>query len=220
MIPLFMAGDKYFYYYVEQVKRQTGIALNLWGINPLENTEFKVGFLGVRPDHDKEHIYSLSVQRQLSLLLGVGRAVARNPRYINSSILDTIGSFVSRSIMPHRDYFHLYDYFQWNEKEIDSLLLDEYRWERAIDTTTTWRIGDGTSAFYNYIYFTVAGFSEHDTFRSNQIREGMMSREEGLRWVNEENRPRYPTIRWYTEAVGIDYAHAVRVINSVPKLYL
>lgn len=219
MIPLFMAGDKYFYYYIEQVKRQTGIALNLWGINPMENTDFKVGFLGVPPDHDKEHIYSLSVLRQLSLFRGVFGAIARNPRYVNSSVLDTMGSFVARSLMPHRDYHHLFDYFQWNEHEVDSLLLDEYGWETAIDTRTTWRIGDGTAAFYNYIYFTVAGFSEHDTFRSNQIREGMMTREEGLRLVNEENRPRYPTIKWYTDAVRIDYEHAIRVINAIPKLY-
>ena len=47
-----------------------------------------------------------------------------------------------------------------------------------------------------------------------------MSREQGLRLVNDENRPRYPTIKWYTDAVGIDYEHAIRTINSIPKLYM
>jgi glutamine---fructose-6-phosphate transaminase (isomerizing) len=219
MIPLFMAGDKYFYYYVDQIKRQTGIKLNIWGVNPMENTDFKVGFLGVEPDFEKEHIYSLSVLRQLKLFRGVGRAILSNPSYLNSSVLDTLGSFASRTIMPHRDYFHLYDYLLWDEQEIDSILLDEYDWEKAVDTDTTWRIGDGTSAFYNYIYYTVAGFSEHDTFRSNQIREGMLTREEGLRLVNAENHPRYPTIRWYTDAVDVNYEQAIRIINSIPKLY-
>ena len=219
MIPLFMAGDKYFYHYVEQVKKQTGIKLNIWGINPMENTDFKVGFMGVGPDHDKKHIYSLSIGRQLKLLKGVVQAIASNPGYLNSSVFDTAGSFISRSIRPHHDYFHLYDYFRWDEREIDELLFKEYKWEKAVDTTTTWRIGDGTAAFYNYIYLTVAGFSEHDTFRSNQIREGMLSREAGLKIVNEENQPRYPTIKWYTDAVGIDYEHAIRTINSIPKLY-
>jgi glutamine---fructose-6-phosphate transaminase (isomerizing) len=64
----------------------------------------------------------------------------------------------------------------------------------ATDTNTPWRIGDGTSAFYNYIYYLVAGFTEHDTFRSNQIREGDISREEALRLVEDENRPRYQNI--------------------------
>ena len=219
MVPLFMAGDKYFYHYIESVKKQTGIALNIWGINPMENTDFKVGFMGVGPDHEKKHIYSLSIGRQLKLLKGVIQAVAANPAYINSSVFDTAGSFITRSLRPHHDYFHLYDFVRWDEKQIDSLLLNEYNWETAIDTNTTWRIGDGTAAFYNYIYFTVAGFSEHDTFRSNQIREGMMTREQALRLLSDENRPRYPTIRWYTDAVGIDYEHAIRTINSIPKLY-
>ncbi len=106
-----------------------------------------------------------------------------NPSYVNRSVWDSIGSFVSRSVISHRDYYHLFDYYRWDEKEIESLVRDEYRWETAIDTKTTWRIGDGTAPFYNYIYYTVAGFSEYDTFRSNQIREGALSREEGMRLV-------------------------------------
>lgn len=219
MVPLFMAGDKWFYYYVDQVKEQTGIDLNIWGINPLENTDFKVGFLDVPPDFEKERIYSLSMTRQLKLFYAAMKAIASNPRYLNGSILDTLGGFFSRSIKPHADYFHLYDYVRWDEEMINEVLLGEYDWEKAIDTTTTWRIGDGTAAFYNYIYYTVAGFSEHDTFRSNQIREGMITRDDALRLLNDENRPRYPTIKWYLDIVGIDYAHAIHTINSIPKLY-
>ena len=121
--------------------------------------------------------------------------------------------------MPHHDYFHLYDYFRWDESVIDQILFNEYDWESAIDTNSTWRIGDGTAAIYNYIYFTVAGFSEHDTFRSNQIREGMMSREKALALIQEENRPRYPTIKWYTDVVKIDYKLAIDTINRIPKHY-
>ncbi len=219
MIPLFMAGDKYFYYYIDQVKKQTGIDLNIWGVNPLENTDFKVGFIGVGPDPKKERIYSLSVKRKALLFKGITQAILSNPSYLNSSVWDTLGSFFARSIRPHQDYFHLYDYVQWDEDEINEILLDEYDWEKAIDTDTTWRIGDGTAAFYNYIYYNVAGFSEHDTFRSNQIREGMITREEALAHVNRENRPRYATIKWYTDVVRIDYEEAIKVINSIPKLY-
>jgi glucosamine--fructose-6-phosphate aminotransferase (isomerizing) len=219
MVPLFMAGDKFFYYYTDQVKQQTGIRLNIWGINPLENTEFKVGFLGVPPDHHKKRIYSLSLKRQARLFLSIGKTILHNPRYLNGSVWDTLGSFVSRMVIPHRDYYHLYDYFRWDENEIEKLVLDEYHWETAVDTKTTWRIGDGTAAFYNYIYYTVAGFSEYDTFRSNQIREGMLSREGGLKLLTVENRPRYASIKWYTEIVGLDFSSTIRRINEIPKLY-
>jgi hypothetical protein len=219
MIPLFMAGDKFFYYYTDQVKRQTGMQLNIWGINPLENTDFKVGFLGVPPDHHKKRIYSLSLKRQLRLFSCVGKCILNNPYYLNRSVWDTLGSFVSRSIIPHRDYYHLYDYVRWDEKEIEKLVLEEYQWETAVDTKTTWRIGDGTAAFYNYIYYTVAGFSEYDTFRSNQIREGMLSREEGMRLIMTENRPRYASLKWYTSILNLDFPSTMKQINSIPKLY-
>ncbi len=219
MIPLFMAGDKYFYYYVNQVKKQTGIDLNIWGVNPLENTDFKTGFMRVQPDFDKKRIYSLSLKRKAKLISEVIAAFAKNINYINSSLFDSIGSFLSRSVMNQTHYYHLYDYIRWDEKEINELLLNEYGWELAIDTDTTWRIGDGTAAFYNYIYYTVAGFSEHDTFRSNQIREDQISRNEALIFVEKENYPRYPTVKWYLDIVGVDYESSVKRINSIPKLY-
>lgn len=81
----------------------------------------------------------------------------------------------------------------WREQEIDST-LSGYGWELAPDTTTTWRIGDGTAAFHNYAYARVAEFTEHDTFRSNRIREGLMAREDALSLVGAENQPRYQSV--------------------------
>ena len=89
----------------------------------------------------------------------------------------------------------------------------------APDTTTTWRIGDGTAALYNYIYYTVAGFTEHDTFRSNQIREGQISRERALELFNVENQPRYQNIRWYLDTLGMDFTSVIKTINNMQQLY-
>jgi len=219
MIPLFMAGDKFFFYYTNQLKKQTGITLNIWGVNPLENTDFKTGFAGIKPDFDKKRIYSLSTLNQVKLFRFAGKNIIASPRYFNSSVLDTLGSFAARFIAPKKDYFHLFDFYKWDENEIESLILNEYGWEKAIDTNSTWRIGDGTAGFYNYIYTTIAGFSENDTFRSNQIREGMISREKAMELVEYENIPRYETIKWYLNIVGLDYERTIRRINDIPKLY-
>lgn len=62
-------------------------------------------------------------------------------------------------------------------------------------------------------------FSEIDTFRNNQIRDGMLTREEALRFAEEENKPRYESIKWYCDTIGIDLAYALRRINAIPKLY-
>ena len=107
---------------------------------------------------------------------------------------------------------------KWSEVECEAI-LDSYEWERAPDTGASWRIGDGTAAFYNYVYYTVAGFTEHDTFRSNQVREGDITREAALSLVEEENRPRYPNIKWYTDILGLDFVDVVSKVNAIEPLY-
>ena len=64
----------------------------------------------------------------------------------------------------------MFDYIDWDEKTVNDTIINNYDWEKAVDTNSTWRIGDGTASFYNYVYTLIAGFSENDTFRSNQIR--------------------------------------------------
>lgn len=218
MISILTAGDKHFFRHIETIKKQTGISLNLWGINPLEVTHFKAGFLGVPPDFEEKRVYSHGVMKQLryqGLRLG---AMLKSTDYFNSSLWDTLSGEYYRSFTKKADYYHIFDYWRWDEKQIDDTLAT-YDWERAPDTTTTWRIGDGTAAFYNYVYYTVAGFTEHDTFRSNQIREGDLTRAEALEMVEEENAPRYPNIKWYLDAVGVDFNEAIKVVNAIPKMY-
>lgn len=219
MIPLFMAGDKFFFYYANKIKKQNNIKLNIWGINYLENTDFKTGFAGLEPQFYKKYIYSLSLMKQLRLFGFVGSQIIKCPGYINQSIFDSLGSFASRYIAPKKDYYHMFDYYRWDEHELESLILDEYKWEKAVDIDSTWRIGDGTASFYNYIYTTVAGFCENDTFKSNQIREHMISRDEALKLIEEENRPRFASIKWYLDILGLDFTCTIRVINNIPKLY-
>lgn len=219
MIPLFMAGDKYFFYYCNQIKKQTGIKLNIWGINDLENTNFKTGFAGIPTSFNKKRIYSLSLSNQFKLFGFVAQNLIKSPGYINQSVFDSLGSFAVRYMFPKSDYYHLFDYYQWNEEELERLILNEYKWEKAIDTDSTWRIGDGTASFYNYIYYTVAGFTENDTFRSNQIREGMITREEALKRIDKDNEVRYETLRWYLEIIGVDFREVINTVNSIPKLY-
>ncbi|WP_419813541.1 hypothetical protein [Bacterioplanoides sp.] len=219
MISILTAGDKHFFRHIETVKKQTGVDLNLWGINPLEVTHFKAGFLGVPPAFEEKNVYTHGWQAQLNYQSLRFKAMLKSPGYFNSSMWDTLSGEYYRSFTEKSDYFHIFDYWRWDENTIDNTLINEYDWELATDTSTTWRIGDGTAAFYNYIYYTVAGFSEHDTFRSNQIREGEMTREKALELVEDENQPRYPNIRWYLDALGMDFKEVITVVNNIPKLY-
>jgi hypothetical protein len=114
---------------------------------------------------------------------------------------------------------NLFHYLPWSEEVVNKTLIEEYNWELANDTTTTWRIGDGTAAFYNYIYLSVTGFTENDCFRSNQVLEGIITREEALELAEAANQPRYESLKWYCDTIGLDMEYAINTINRIPKLY-
>jgi hypothetical protein len=218
-VPLFMAGDKQFFYYASVLKKQMDLGIVLFSMNPLERTDFKVGYCHINEINQKqEKHYSLSFYNQMRLSLYYGKEFLLNPAYFNSSLIDSFFAFFSYYGIS-KDYTTLYDYEKWEEEKINSVLIGQYDWEVAKDTQTTWRIGDGTASFYNYIYYTMGGFCENDTFRSNQIREGMISREEALQIIERDNQPRYESIQWYCETIGVDVSEALRRINLAPKLY-
>ncbi len=218
MMAMLTAGDKHFFRHVETIKKQTGININLWGVNPLEVTHFKTGFLGIEPDFEEKRVYSHGAMKQLRYHSKRFLAMTESFGYFNRSLFDTLSGEYYRSFTEKKDYYHIFDYWRWEEDIINETLLGEYEWEKAIDTPTTWRIGDGTAAFYNYVYYTMAGFTEHDTFRSNQIREGQMTREKALILLYEENRPRYQNIRWYLDTLGMDFDSVINTVNKAPRL--
>ena len=214
MVNIFTAGDKHFYRFLEKIKKQNEINLNIWSYNPFEITHFKHGFLNVKPNFFNKKTYNHGLINQLEYQIKRINVMLKNPSYFNSSIIDTLVGEFYRSVLKHSDYFYLFDYFKWDENEINQTLLNEYSWEKSTDTNSTWRIGDGAAPFYNYIYYTMVGFTEFDTFRSNQIREGYISRNEALSLVSIENQPRYQSIKWFLDVINLDFDETINRINQ------
>jgi tRNA threonylcarbamoyladenosine biosynthesis protein TsaB len=74
-----------------------------------------------------------------------------NPAYINSSLWSSFFGYLVTFVIPH-DYVYLWHYIPWNENKIIRTLKKEYDWEGDSETGLTWRIDDGSPAFYNYVY--------------------------------------------------------------------
>lgn len=223
MIPLFMAGDKMFFYYASLIRRQMELGPILFSMNWLEQTGFKTGFANVNNIQDIDisvegKTYSLGGSNIVKLLSYYGKQFLSNPGYLNSSIPDTLFAFFSYYLQ-RKDYDSIFDYLPWDEKTIEDTIVQGYEWESSPDSSSTWRVGDGTAAFYNYVYLSVAGFSEFDTFRSNQIREGLITREQALTLIKHESQPRVESFKWYCDTVGIDAIAALNIINKIPKRY-
>ncbi len=217
-VPLFMAGDKQFFYYAEMLRKQMRLDKILFSMNPLERTDFKVGFCGINEGYDKQVHYDPVILNKLRIAFFYGKEYLLNPAYINTSLLDTLGAYASYYILPKK-FEQLFDYIPWIENDVENTLIDVYDWEISPDTQSTWRIGDGTAAFYNYIYLRVAGFTENDTFRSNQIREGLVDRQTAMNKIEEENQPRIQSLAWYFDTIDTDAMAAIHRVNSMQRLY-
>ena len=219
MVPLFMAGDKFFYNIARELRKETGIPLVVWCAgNDLERTDFKGGFAGIRESKHRNRLYAFPVYHKLKIGMFYATQYLLNPSYINESFFENILSFFATFIAKD-DFVYLYEHLPWNEEELVSTLVDEYGWEKATYTENTWRIGDGYTTFINYIYYSIAGFSEFDTFRSQQVRAGLIDRDTALRLASKDNKFDMATLEEFMQQVGLNLEEILTKISKIPKLY-
>lgn len=223
MVPIFTQADKQAVIYVSKVARENNIRLVLTGAgNNMESIDHQTTFFGVKNGFPEGDSANISLQGKIKLALRYGWEYIRNPGYINSSIIPTIKSAIAlftKFAKIGTEWFNFYDYYLWEENEVVATLRREYDWETPNDTKMTWRIDDATPPFYNYLHYTIAGFTEFEAFRSNQIRQGVLTREEALKLVEEENKPRYGAIKDYLDSIELNYDEVMKKIDEIPKTY-
>ena len=219
MIPLFMAGDKAFYHHARQLKKETNIKLVFFCTgNMIENCPYKFGFSGIKDGESEMKLTKIKMLDKIQLVSYYVKQFLLNPSYFNSSLFDTAAAYW-HTFVAKDDFLYLYQYIDWSEDKVVDTIVKEYDWEKATDTKTTWRIGDGTASFYNYIYYSMAGFTEDDDMISNMIREGYINRDEGLKRSIEFAKPRIASLLEYAQMIGLNYEETLTKINSTKKLY-
>jgi predicted glutamine amidotransferase len=220
IVPLFMAGDKQFISNANILKKELDIKIEIFASNSFETTQFKEEFSGFKLwENDNTHNPTkMKITSQIKLIYFYLSQFISNTKYINNSLLDTLTGFFNYYYNTSRKA-EIYDFFDWDEKKINKTLISEYGWETANDTSSTWRIGDGTQSFYNFIYYIFAGFTENDTLRSFLIRENKMKRNEALEMIKKENYPRFPTIEWYCSLFDLKISEIILSILKHAKSY-
>ena len=202
MIPIFMVADKTFGSQLSKIGKQYDISLLVTGGNTgVEDTSFKAGYAGIYEEPSK-----VKLRQALKLLGAYLLEYIKNPRYINGSLGYIIpGWFDFFAIQTHnKNFINYFEYVKWNETDILKTIQEKLGWQGAADTIQTWRIDDATSPWYNFLYYSMTGFTENDELLSNMIREGMITREEALDGVKQENQPRYEEIKKYLKMVNVD----------------
>ena len=223
MIPLFMAGDKQFFYHSNVLKKKYNTNLDVWCFNPYEITTFKDDFSGIKmwdlKKDSKLHTHEVGFTKKIQYSFFYLFQFLKNSKYLNSSLLDTFGAYLSFYFIK-KDYFSIFDYVEWDEHKVNETLIQKYNWETdPFMPTTTWRIGDGSSYFYNYIYYSIVGFTETEFLRSRQIRENKITRDQALDLIKRENKPNFEAIKWYCEKIGIEFDNTIKRINQIALNY-
>jgi len=225
IVPTLNAGDKTMNLRIYKYADRNGIPLviggNIIGNSSFEQEHFKTGFLGVFPDNRGN--YSTPDKIKLSILFAVEHF--KSPCAFHLSILREYleGAFVYffESILKPRsvDTLGFFDYIYWDEKEILSTIY-KLGWEGASDATTTWRIDDAAYPLINYLYYNLVGFTEHDEMYSKMIREGQISRQEGLKRCMSDHHYRIPYMMKTLEELRVSKEEIDKVLEEYRKKLL
>ena len=118
------------------------------------------------------------------------------------------------------DALHLYNYIKYDKNEINNILKNHYNFfEDKTYGENQWRVGDGQTAFTNFIYYNIGGFSEFDNYLSNEIREDLISRDKALELAKKQNEVRIENIDHFCRIIGINTEEVLLRILNIKPLY-
>jgi len=151
-----------------------------------------------------------------SLLVGYILEMLRNPAYLLSpTYLATVcGEYIFcfsnlpmlwKLISPDQEIVQIFDYIEWNEEEILSVITKELKWETYSYSKSTWRSDCKINLLKNYLYEKTIGFTKNDELLSNMVRENMITREEALERLASENVVPEQFVIEFLDGLGLDF---------------
>lgn len=221
MVPIFFVGDKPFLFFGKKLRIETNSDLTIFGTGQqIEQMEFKTAYCNVNQKYkDNPRLYDTSVINKLKLFLWYSKEFILNPSYINESMYDNFIGFYS-SFIHKDDALHLYNYIKYDKNEINNILKNHYNFfEDKTYGENQWRVGDGQTAFTNFIYYNIGGFSEFDNYLSNEIREDLISRDKALELAKKQNEVRIENIDHFCRIIGINTEEVLLRILNIKPLY-
>ena len=218
-LPILMAGDKPYFRFAGIVASERGGLPAVMADHPLETTGFKSMLAGARPTTSPEGgvSYRLGPSSLARMVASYGLHSVRAPGLLPSLVAEGAVGFYDYYMRDH-SFVRPFSYIEWDEVSIERVLRDEYQWSAGEDrSSTSWRMGDGTAPFYNLMYLIALGMTEHDALRSNQVRAGVVSRDEALVSVASDNRVNPLGVASYFRTVDIDTHWALTHVEQFAR---
>lgn len=217
-IPLMLAGDKAMWKYPLKIAKKREADFVIYCTNPIERTDFKVALAGVKSRSKSTRPQLLANYDRFHLILKYILELLRNPRLLNSSLLDSIYGFKYYFFDSEKN-LQYFDYDEWREDIVNEALKNQLNWEFNHKRQSSWRIGDITTPFYNLAYYCSLGFTEFDTFRSNQVRAGHINIEQSWKLLELDNLVDLDGLMQYSLSMGVPVLSIMRGIERLTRKY-
>jgi hypothetical protein len=205
LIPIVCVGCKPAWVQIYRVAREHDIHCIASGGNPFEVISFKRELVRISRDADPQHaffkyIYSL-------------REILGNPAYFRSSVISTLMksylfgnpySIGLRLFWPDATWVELFNYIEWNEEEVLSRIRTELGWDSPRGLASTWRFDCRVKHLVDFMYMKTLGITDKDDFYSKMVREDLITREDALQRLQDENELHLDEIHLLLDQAGID----------------
>jgi hypothetical protein len=189
LIPIVCIGCKPAWLDIYRIAKKHDIHCIAAGVNPFEVISFKRELVGISRDESSRraffrYIYSL-------------REIAKNSAYLSPSVvLILMKAFLFgnpysiglRLLWPDITCLPLFDYVEWNDQEVLSRIKAELGWESPPELASTWRYDCRIKHLRDYMYMKTLNMTEKEDFYAKMVREGLLTREDALRRIQNENK--------------------------------
>jgi hypothetical protein len=221
MVPIVQALDKRFIPLANDIAKENNINLQIhFSGFECEQREFVIGFSGINQRlSSNQHMNTYGTLNKIRLGLYYMKNFLLNKNYFNAAFYQNLKAFYY-SFFLKNNIIHFYNFEEWNEKKIINTLKQIGYLNSSDYGDNQWRSGDTQTSFNNYIYYSLCGFTEFDEFRSHQIRMGHITREEALRLVEIDNKPKYDAIKKFCFLIDLDPNYFFDVVEQAKKKFI
>jgi hypothetical protein len=164
-----------------RLAEKRGIPMVIWSTCPLEVPPF----IPTQPESGSNH----AAKRTGNLGVLLGKSLATQPKFRKAFFQNAstciFGSLAFRSNSgylqlryPSVTHINFFDYCDWNGDEIVASLKRNFPWSVPESVVTDWHSDCIFNAFKEYMFQKMLGASYTDAFLSNQIRYGLITRDE------------------------------------------
>jgi len=166
-----------------RLAKERRIPVVVWATCPLEVPPFIPTQPETGENEKSKSMVSLGMLLAKTIFRQTGfrKAFKRNPFLcIQGCLAFRPDSIWIQRRYPSVSHLHYFSFCVWNGKQIAEVLKQETPWSIPESVVSDWHSDCLFNVFKEYMFQRMLGASYTDAFLSNQIRHGMLTREEGL----------------------------------------